>query len=257
MTEVLWYVCSLGGFVVLLVMALIWRALRPQSRAPLTAVVALVAAYGIASLDAVPASVAPLLTRGYRPFTAADVPPGRVAIVTLGAGAQFVRDWGGRTFSVPNRDAMARVAETARVARLVPEATIIESGGIANRGPGARPDSEVMRDLLVGLGIAPSRIVLESDSYDTHDEAVAVAPILRSLRIDRVILVTSDIHMRRSLGTFRAAGIEAVPAIARGASANLHWYNALLPGDIGLGHSAAIIHELAGIVVYRLRGWYR
>ena len=33
-------------------------------------------------------------------------------------------------------------------------------------------------------------------------------------RVDHVVLVTSPTHMRRSLATFRAEGITAIPAIA-------------------------------------------
>ena len=64
------------------------------------------------------------------------------------------------------------------------------------------------------LGVPADRIVLESGSVNTHDEAVLVAPMLRALHVDRLVVVTSDIHMRRSLATFRGAGLDPVPAIA-------------------------------------------
>jgi len=57
----------------------------------------------------------------------------------------------------------------------------------------------------------------------THDEAVLVAPMLKRLGVQRTILVTSAIHMPRSLGTFRAAGVDAIPAPALDPGARAWW----------------------------------
>jgi len=114
-----------------------------------------------------------------------------------------------------------------------------------------------MRDTLVRLGIPSSRILIENQSRTTHDEAVIVTKMLRTLKVDRVVLVTSDIHMRRSLGTFRAEGIDAVPAIARGpfpSGSRLIW---LLPTSSALDETQAVAHEFLGIAYYAARGWLR
>jgi uncharacterized SAM-binding protein YcdF (DUF218 family) len=114
-----------------------------------------------------------------------------------------------------------------------------------------------MRRALVQLGILDSKIVVESASPTTHDEAVLIAPMLRSLGVTRSVLVTSDIHMRRSLGTFRSAGLSVVPAIAPdpfAAESKVRW---ALPTDDGLRLSKSVIHESLGMAYYGLRGWWR
>ena len=75
--------------------------------------------------------------------------------------------------------------------------------------------------------------------------------------IRHTVLVTSEIHMRRSLGTFKAAGIDAVPAIARPPFDNLSLSDWVLPSGLGLYEGAQVAHEALGTRVLRARGWYR
>jgi uncharacterized SAM-binding protein YcdF (DUF218 family) len=83
-----------------------------------------------------------------------------------------------------------------------------------------------------------------------------VAPLLKSLAIDRVVLVTSETHMRRSLGAFRAVGVNAIPAIARGPDWPSRWSD-WLPNTESLEQSGSVAHELVGMPYYWLRGWWR
>jgi uncharacterized SAM-binding protein YcdF (DUF218 family) len=72
-----------------------------------------------------------------------------------------------------------------------------------------------------------------------------------------VILVTSETHMRRSLGTFRAQGIQAVPAIAREPAPVMPWIAWIIPTEGGLQRAADVWHEIIGLGYYLVRGWYR
>ena len=81
--------------------------------------------------------------------------------------------------------------------------------------------------------------------------------MLNTLSVQHVILVTSDIHMRRSLGTFRAQGITAVPAIARQDPGRMPWFAWVLPTERGIAHASDVWHELLGLGYYFVRGWYR
>ena len=114
-----------------------------------------------------------------------------------------------------------------------------------------------MRDALVRLGVPETRIVVETKSRNTHDEAVVVAPLLESMGIRQTVLVTSEIHMRRSLGTFKAAGIDAVPAIARPPDQQP------VVGRLGCCQAASVCTRGPGrprgpgLVYYAARGWFR
>ena len=114
-----------------------------------------------------------------------------------------------------------------------------------------------MAESLVTLGVPKERILVETESRTTPDEATVIKDMLTAHPVDRVVLVTSQFHMRRSVGTFKAAGIDVIPAIVREPQAFDTWWEKLLPTDKGLKDSAMAAHEVLGIVAYAVRGWYR
>jgi uncharacterized SAM-binding protein YcdF (DUF218 family) len=183
--------------------------------------------------------------------------PGPTAIVLLGSGSFTAHDWRDNTFSILDPTGADRVAEAARVYKLVEPAWVISSGGASVLIDSNEPDGLVMRDALVQLGVPPPRILVETESLNTHDEAVIVARMLKPLAIQHVIVVTSDIHMRRSIGTFCAAGLDAIPAAARSPVKRPPWDLKMIPSEEGLEEAAAVAHELLGVGYYTLRGWFR
>ena len=85
-------------------------------------------------------------------------------------------------------------------------------------------------------------------------------PIKRSLVTGFALfalLVTSGIHMPRAMATFRRAGVAVTAAstdiidVESPDWAILRW----LPSPTALVHTGEALHELAGLLYYRLRGW--
>lgn len=256
MNAVVQFLFSTTGAVAALVVAAFWQWRRPHSRFARRFLIASAIFYTLASVYAVPALVGRMLAIGYHQFTAEDVPPPPAALVVLGSGALVVRGWDDR-HDLMTDIAAARVLETARVFRLMDPAVVISSGGLPTPYDESEPSGQNMRDELVRLGVPAERIVVETGSSNTHDEAVIVTPILRSRGIERMVLVTSDSHMRRALGTFRAEGWRAVPAIAPDPNFSASWSNWLIPSGHGLELSRQISRELMGLPYYWLRGWWR
>ncbi|MGC4082441.1 MAG: YdcF family protein [Vicinamibacterales bacterium] len=192
----------------------------------------------------------------YEPLERADVPSGRTAVVLLGSGGYGLEDWNDNQFAVVDRIGGARLFEAARVFRLVEADYIISSGGVGILSQRARASGTVMADILRNLGIPSDRIVVEATSRNTRDEAVIVRSMLEQHPVDHVVLVTSQFHMRRSVGTFRAVGIEPIPAIAREPERIDSWWGMLVPTDKALDDTALAAHELLGIAAYAARGWY-
>jgi uncharacterized SAM-binding protein YcdF (DUF218 family) len=251
------FLFSSGGIVVCVLACAIAQILRPASRRPRQALLAVALFYLLASIPAVTDLVARALLVGRVPFTAADVPPGRAAIVVLGSGSLTARDWDANSYSIVDPAAASRVLEASRVFRAIDAAWVISSGGHVHLDDPDVPSGESMREALVQLGVPRDRIVIETQSRTTHDEAVIVAPMLRSLQVDHVVLVTSDTHMLRSLCTFRAAGVDSIPAIARDPRADQPRRRRRRPGERGLQAFSAIAHEVLGIAYYSVRGWCR
>jgi uncharacterized SAM-binding protein YcdF (DUF218 family) len=257
MGELLDFLFSIEGVIAALVVSGVWLLLRPKSIAARSFPLLLGILYVIASIYAVPAAFAKLLTRGYHPFVASDAGPGKTAIVVLGGGCQTVAGWNGERTAVLAGDSAARVLEAARISRELPAAIVISSGGSPTPDEDETVVALVMRDHLIALGVAPARILLETDSRDTHDEAVAIDPMLRTRNIRQVVLVTSDVHMRRSVGTFAEAGWKVIPAIAPNPNYGRPLRRRMVPSSMGLSFSSAVVHEACGIPYYWARGWLR
>jgi uncharacterized SAM-binding protein YcdF (DUF218 family) len=251
------YALSSGGLVIIFLVLAIWIA-RAPSRVARRLLLVVAILFAIVSIYAGQFLLAQAIVGSLRPFTTTDaVPNRRTAVVILGSGSVGVEDWDGTRYSVPDRPAMARVLEASRVVKLVDPAIVISSGGSPHPDRRIVPTGETMRDMLVTLGVPADRIVVETVSRTTRDEAVVIAPMLREQRAEQVILVTSEDHMRRSIGSFRAVGVEVVPAIARDLRRDVTWMQRWLPGEEGLGTASENAHELLGIVYYALRGWWR
>ncbi|CAA0090350.1 Uncharacterised protein [Halioglobus japonicus] len=129
---------------------------------------------------------------------------------------------------------------------------VLTGGGVV----GARTEAEQMKDLLEVMGVPGQYVLLENASRNTHDNAVHTAQLLKAQGMERILLVTSAYHMRRSLALFEAQGLDVVPAptdYQRLAMPQIlpNW----LPTVSNLHQSTDALHEIVGYWVYRWRGW--
>jgi uncharacterized SAM-binding protein YcdF (DUF218 family) len=257
MSALIQLVFSVEGVIAALVVGTAWVIARPRSAIARGFLAAASVFYAVASIYVVPAFIGSLLTRGYHPFVSGDAVAAPTAIVVLGSGAETVRGWEGGRTGVPGGDSAARVLEASRIARELPSAIIISSGGPSPTEPDQIPVAVVMRDELIALGVPPARVLLEAESRDTHDEAMVLDPMMRARNIRQIVLVTSDLHMRRSVGTFERRGWKVVPAIAPNPNFDTPLGRRIVPSGMGLAYSSAVMHEVIGIPYYWLRGWWR
>lgn len=101
----------------------------------------------------------------------------------------------------------ARVCAAARAYRERGPLRVVACGGITE---GHRvPEADVMAGLLEGEGVAARDILREDASRTTMENFTCAARLLGGARGKRVLVVTSDYHMRRALMTARRAGFRA------------------------------------------------
>jgi len=180
---------------------------------------------------------------------------GAHTIVVLGAGSRTFRD-GSEAIDIPYASTVVRSMEGARLYHLLGTPTVILSGGVTDLStPGARSESESMRGVLLRLGVPQEHLLLESVSTTTRTEAEAVRGILGARRTEPFLLVTSPMHMRRSLAVFEAAGMKPIAAPARAwpdrAPSACRW----CPGREALEVSDAVVYEQVAWVYYWGHGW--
>lgn len=257
MDRLAYFAVSTSGLVVSFLVGAIWVWRRHDSATAKRFLLTAAVSYTLASVYAFPAAAGRLLSVGYHRFAPDDVPRGGdVAVVLLAAGADTIVGWEGR-ITVMKAVEAARVIEAWRVFQAIAPRWIVSSGGSRLDPHIATPGGLTMREELVRMGVPEDRILVETRSLTTHDEAVIVAPMLRSLGVAHVVLVTSDAHMRRSLGAFRTQGWSAVPAIAPDPGLAGTWFEWVVPSGEGLVSSSVVVHELLGLPYYWLRGWWR
>lgn len=256
MGRLLFFLLSPDGALTVFAAGAIWIWWRPRSAVARRVVLITALAYAVAGTYVVPAALTRVWTRNYRPFVTADTTKRPTAVVLLAGGEEQITGWADR-LPLMNEIETERVLEAWRVYKLVSPDWIVSSGGPPSADHSAEPSSIVMRDALVRLGVPESRILLESSSRDTHDEAVLIAPMLRSRGVEQIVLVTSAVHMPRSIGTFLAAGLIAKPAIAPDPGWTKPWQERWLPTGGGLYFSSSLAHEIMGVPFYWARGWWR
>lgn len=188
----------------------------------------------------------------FAPLVEAADAGGATTIVVLGGGSQSMRIEEQSLDLLSSQSAFS-VLETVRVSRLLGTPLIIASGGRPSPRSQLRSEAEVIRDALVRLGVPADRIVVETASNNTRDQAVMVPAMLRERNIDRWVLVTSRRHMPRSLRLFRAQGTNPVPSPAARESDGVS--RAWWPSGDSLQESRWMLREYAAFAYSWMRGW--
>jgi uncharacterized SAM-binding protein YcdF (DUF218 family) len=189
----------------------------------------------------------PLEERFARPAT----PPADVAgIVVLGGAVEQMLTL---AHGIPALNGAAeRMTEAVALARRHPSARIVFTGGSASIVPGGATEADTARQLFTDLGLPAERLVFESESRNTHENAVLTHRLIQPKPGETWLLVTSASHMPRSVGAFRAAGWNVVPwpvNYTTGRDPAL-WWN--WPFSTRLSQAEWALREWVGLVAYRL-----
>lgn len=177
----------------------------------------------------------------------------RNAIVLLGAGT--FRDPAHGTLEpsfFANGRILAAVAQYQSCRASGGECKVLASGGDALRN--GAPEAAVYRDALVRAGVPAADVVLEDRSLSTWHNAQYSKPILAAYAPQHIVLVTSGLHMRRSLLYFAHFGLTPEPV--RGDLIEPLW--SFYPLSWNFTVADAALHEYVGIAryhVYNALGW--
>lgn len=179
--------------------------------------------------------------------------PSADAIVTLGGSISAPHP--PRVYPDLN-DAADRVWHAARLYEAGKAPLVIASGGVVPWEDQRFREAPVMKSLLEDWGVPADSILLESGSANTYENATYTADLMAEREFDRVLLVTSALHMRRALATFRGAGVPVIPAATDYQVADTEWTMLdVAPNAGALAGSTAAIREYVGYLVYDGRGW--
>jgi len=251
------FVYPLGLTCILIAISIILQRYRSLSN-----ILLIIALVNIWLFSTTPISSGLARSLEWRYLPSAEIPTADVAVV-LGGGTEahlYPRP------SVEVNSAGDRVLYAARIFQSGKVKHILLSGGEITwlKDTQSTPADE-MAALLLELGVPSEALWLEDQSKNTYENALFSAEILKDNVVDKVLLITSAIHMPRAVALFQKQGVEVIPLPVDYSvtsndttSNNQDWIGQLLgwlPSAGNLNTSTNALKEYLGLLIARLRGW--
>ncbi len=247
-SKLLWAVLVPGNLLLLLLLAGLFQLVRSRRRRGLA--LALLAALLLLTVAVLPVgqwAAAPLEER----FPIPAIPARLDGIIVLGGAVEPEVTYAHGQIAL--NDAAERITEAVVLAQRHPEAKLLLSGGDAALLPRVGgTEAEVMRAILVEMGVAPERLLLEDRSRNTFENAALSRALAQPKPGETWLLVTSAWHMPRAVGCFREVGWDVLPY-------PVDFHTEAAPhADFALAAHLSLLDlvakEWAGLVAYRLLG---
>jgi len=190
----------------------------------------------------------------YAPQSNASQPPAD-AVVALGGG-HGISNYDLLGFTTG--EAGSRLLTAVALVRQGRAKTLVLGGSWPMAEGASVPQMSVVQDWVVGWHLTSGVVTNLGVCKDTHDEALACRRLQEAHGWQRVILVTSALHLRRSVAVFAKAGVEVVPVAADFQAAGVpktpgQWSPFPRQGRLVL--LSRYSHEVIGWWVYHWRGW--
>ncbi len=231
--------------------ALVCLYFRKQKAAIWLLGIALVVAY-LPATEIVATMLVKKVERTYLPVDIYSVKGD--AIVVLGGG--------GRPKSYPRTnvefsEAGERMFHGIRLFKAGAAPVVIVSGGGIDFILKDQCEGRDMAELMIEFGMPADSIIIEDKARNTYENALYVKEIMEEKKMGKnIVLVSSALHMVRSVPIFRRMGFTVIPApcdyIAEEKPYN--WFS-LLPNAWNLAWSSSVMKEMLGIAVYKMKGW--
>jgi uncharacterized SAM-binding protein YcdF (DUF218 family) len=155
----------------------------------------------------------------------------------------------------PLNEAAERYTEAVALARRLPQARLVFTGGSGMLVATGPQEADVAGRLFEALGVARERITLETKSRDTHENAALTARLVNPKPGERWLLVTSAWHMPRAIACFRQAGFKVEPwPVDHRAAGGLSVLRLQKSIPEGLRRIDFVVREYVGLVVYYATG---
>ncbi len=166
------------------------------------------------------------------------------AIILLGGGVANVS----KKVLLPSMLTYSRITAAAQTYLACKKAgkncVIITSGGDLRQS--GESEAHVYKTEFIKLGINADDIKSESKSRNTYQNAEFSSRLINSANYNQIFLVTSGIHMQRSLLSFQHFGISAIPV----ASDFMQAKSSIFALGYNFSLTDAALHEYLGIIKY-------
>lgn len=187
------------------------------------------------------------------PELAANAPLGGFAgVIVLGGALEPAYVWQGHNQPALN-DAAERMTAALPLLRQAPGLQLLFTGGDGGLIAGSMTEAERAARFYTQMGVVPERLLMESASRTTYENAVLSARMSGVDTQKPWLLLTSAWHMPRAMASFQNLGWNVTPYpvdYRSGSSTPLTEYS--LAEGARKWH--LVLHELVGLLTYRLSG---
>lgn len=234
--------------IIILALILVWWNMRRQNKRKAKLLGVIISLFYVLSMPYVGDTLMKSLEYQFIPPQAAT---GDV-IIMLGGGA---------TLDTPDVDGQGHLSGSAAnrlltAARLHNKLNlpIVLSGGQVFKDSGT--EALIGKRILLSLGVAADKIIVEDASLNTEQNAKYVKKILTEQGFTQPILVTSAFHMERSVLNFKKQGVIVQPYptdyfTSRESRLNI---NKFAPSADAFRNSYIVLHEYLGILAAKVMG---
>jgi uncharacterized SAM-binding protein YcdF (DUF218 family) len=149
-----------------------------------------------------------------------------------------------------------RFIQAARLYHTGTVKTILISGGNGSLKSSELLEADFLYQEFLAMGVPARHLVVEKQSRNSYESAVAARPILDSLGATQsCVLVTSALHMRRAMAAFEKAGIRPAPHVANFEvlESKLSIWS-FIPNPRLLDAWPYLLKEMVGLAAYRITG---
>jgi uncharacterized SAM-binding protein YcdF (DUF218 family) len=171
-------------------------------------------------------------------------------IVVLGGGIGFGRG------QIAFNEAAARLTAGVELAKKHPGARLVFTGGDGSLVLDGRTEADAAQEFFRLAGIDGTRVMLESRSRNTRENAAFTRELVRPQAGERWLVVTSAFHMPRAIGCFRAVGFSAdaypVDYRTEGDASDLLPFRFMFNG---MQLTDLAVKEWLGLAVYYMAGY--
>jgi uncharacterized SAM-binding protein YcdF (DUF218 family) len=173
------------------------------------------------------------------------------AYVVLGGGiVEHAPDLGGK--GSLTAESLERTTGAFRLYRLSPRPVILTGGKTYQRFS----EAEIAADMLLAFGVRKEHVIFDplGRDVDTRMNAQLVRRVATRLKMERIVLITSAFHMKRSVLLFRRSFKDVIPfPVGYKTSRTTYRYKSFLPESYSMHCVALAIKEYLGIVFYSLK----
>lgn len=151
-------------------------------------------------------------------------------------------------------DGAERYLAFIRLIRIYPEAKAVFTGGSGDLMHQNLKSTLTAKLLLKEQGLDISKIIFESNSRNTYENAIFTQSIIKPLPEEKWMLITSAAHMPRSVGIFSKIGWKIIPFPVDHQTDRTNLFQLTMSFSGNLNQLKNAIREWTGLVAYYITG---